>query len=121
MGNEENESVKYHTQYFFVWGFDIDKNEGKIKLYKVIYNKDIKKTKIQYIQDIQIENNKSFNGFRGAITCILQSTINGNILISCFDGNVYLFTEPDVNELINYENKKLSFIQQDKKQPLIYY
>jgi len=121
LGNEENESVKYHTQYFFVGGFDIDKNEGKIKLYKVIYNKDIKKTKIQYIQDIQIENNKSFNGFRGAITCILQSTINGNILISCFDGNVYLFTEPDVNELINYENKKLSFIKQDKKQPLIYY
>ena len=86
------------TEYFLVGGFDLIKREGLIKLYKVIYNEDFKKIKIKYILDLNIEKNlitndkKIFKGFKGPINCISQSKKYGNILISCYDGNVYLLS-----------------------------
>ena len=94
-----------NIKYFFVGGFDNNKKEGLIKLYKIIYNKkNFQKTKIKYMQDIRIEKDiknypNYFNGFNGPITCITQSKHSGNILISCFDGNVYLFTIPNYSAL----------------------
>ena len=91
---------KYETEYFLVGGFDLNKNEGLIKLYKVIYSSEIEKTEIEYIQDIILEKNKGkydlecFKGFKGPISCIIQSS-ETEILVTCYDGNVYLFSEPD--------------------------
>ena len=69
------------TEFILVGGFDKNKREGLIKLYKVIYNQDHKKIKVKYIIDVDIDkyisNNKNenqkFKGFRGAISCISQS------------------------------------------------
>ena len=100
------------TEYFFVGGYDNNKKEGLIKLYQIIYNEEnFEKTKIKYIQDIIIEKDiKSsynyFNGFDGPITCITQSKYSGNILITCFDGNVYLFTKPNINGLSLFKRKR---------------
>ena len=49
--------------------------------------------------------NEIFYGFNGAISSIIQSTSSGNILVSCYDGKVNLFSE------INIElyGKKLNF------------
>ena len=102
--NEENENN--FTKYFFVGGYDNDIRKGLIKLYKLKDNKDFHKVKIIFINNIKLKkkDNKTeeiiFNGFKGPISCITQSSRNGKILITCFDENVYLFTEPN----IIYEN-----------------
>ena len=51
---------------------------------------------IEYIQDIKIFDN-NFKGFNGPISCITQSRKDGNLLITSWDGNVYLVNQPDIN------------------------
>ena len=85
------------TDYFFVGGFDLEKREGKIKLFKIIYGEKIWNSKIKYIQDIEIEDNEKFEEFDGPISCIIQSKTTGNILVTCYNGNVYLFTPPNID------------------------
>ena len=83
-----------------VGGYDNHKREGLIKLYEIIYNKDIQKIKLEYIQDIQIdkiikkEYSKEFKGYKGPIYFIEQSTANEDILISSYDKNICLFCQP---------------------------
>ena len=92
------------TDYFLVGGHDLNKRKGVIKLYRVNYGKYFDQTKIEYIQDIIIDDNK-FKGFRGAISCITQSSKNGDILISCWDGNVYLFGNLNIKCYLNYDKQ----------------
>ena len=97
--NMLNKVKKIETEYFLVGGFNLSKNEGIIKLYKVKYNIEIEKIEIEFIQDIIIEkkegkkDSECFKGFKGPISCIIQSS-QGKILVTCYDGNVYLFSEP---------------------------
>ena len=82
--------VNIYSKYFFVGGFDRDKKQGLIKLYRINYNNyKFEKTEIEFIQNI------TFKRFKGPITCITQSKINGNIFITCLDGNIYLFSCPN--------------------------
>ena len=94
------------TDYFFVGGFDLDKREGLIKLYKIVYGSKAWETKIEFIQDIIIQENENekFEDFDGAITCIIQSKISGYILVTCYNGNVYLFTPPNMDLFTKKEN-----------------
>ena len=90
------------SEYFLVGGFDIEKREGLIKLYKIIYGKEAYETRIQYIQDIYIDIiDQKYEYLDGPISCIFQSKITGNILVSCFNGRVYLFTPPNISYYIN--------------------
>ena len=41
-----------------------------------------------------------FKGFKGPISCIIQSS-SGGILVTCYDGNVYLFSPPKIKSLKN--------------------
>ena len=103
---EENKTEKNQeeTEYLLVGGLDLDKSEGLIKLYKV--NQQLK---LEFISDINIEkynkedNSNIFKGFKGAITCITQSKDSGDILISCLDGNIYLFSEFFINNIKNMD------------------
>ena len=81
------------TDYFLVGGFEKKRKQGKIKLYRIIYGE---KCLIEYIQDIKIFD-KSYNGFNGPISCITQSKKDGNLLITCWDGNVYLVDQPNIS------------------------
>ena len=85
------------TNYFLVGGFEKRKNQGIIKLYKLISSEN--KIEIKYIEDVVInpKKNNHFKSFNGPILCIIQSNQNGNILISCWDGNVYLLDCPNVD------------------------
>ena len=105
--NENKNKIQIiDTEYILVGGFEQNKREGLIKLYKVIYNKDYRKIKLEYILDVDVEKYdkengiQTFKGFKGAINCISQSKNDGNILISCFDGNVYLLTEPFIENIL---------------------
>ena len=81
------------TDYFLVGGFDKNRKKGIIKLYKIIFDEKIS---IEYIQDIKLFD-KEFKGFKGPISCIIQSKKDGNLLITCWDGNVYLVNKPDIH------------------------
>ena len=90
------------TNYFLTGGFDDDKREGIIKLFKVIFKEKAWETEIEFMQDIVIEDEK-FEYFDGPISCILQSKINGNILVSCNNGTVHLFTPPNLEYYLQDE------------------
>ena len=89
------------TDYFLVGGFDEEIMEGMIKLYKIEYKKNNNESKIIYIQDIIIEKNDEFEGFENAISCITQSQITGNIIVTCWDGKVQLFRPPNLEFYLN--------------------
>ena len=77
-------------------GFDSEKGEGKIKLFQILKENEEKGYSLQYLQDIEFEDNDEFQGFEMTVTCITQSESTGNILITCLDGNVYLFSRPNL-------------------------
>ena len=58
-------------------------------------NDNSEETTIKYIQDITIDD-ENFEDFEGAVSCIIQSSITGHILVTCENGNVYLFSQPNI-------------------------
>lgn len=92
-----NKSKMKYTNYFLVGGFDTEKGEGLIKLYRIMLNERVTQTKIEFILDIVIDSNENLEGIERPISCITQSKKNGNIIATCWDGNVYLFTPPNLN------------------------
>jgi len=109
--NDKND-YSQGTDFFFAGGFDRKTREGKIKLFKLENNGTNNVEGIKFLQDIEIDKteeiltteeenqNKSkdiFNGFKGAISSMIQSTITQNILVSCYDGKIYLFTKPNLS------------------------
>jgi hypothetical protein len=53
-----------------------------------------------------IKPNNEFKGFQGAISSMIQSDMFGNILIACWDGNIYLMNPPNINYYLELDNKK---------------
>ena len=95
---------KINTNYFLVGGFHENRREGMIKLFKLVQNNNkYRNIKMEYIQDIIIENKNEYKGFEGPISSIIQSDIFGNILISCLDGNVYLFKSANIDFFLQYK------------------
>ena len=90
ISKEENIDIK-ETEYFLVGGFDPMKRIGCVKLYKIAFNERNGKINIKYLLDIETEDVDNYMGFDTDVTCISQSKITGNLLITCLDGNVYLF------------------------------
>ena len=82
----KDKDKKILSDYFLVGGFDVDRREGRIKLFKAIYDEENAFTNIEYLQDIEI-------GFEGAVSSIIQSQNYGNILVTCYDGNIYLLNK----------------------------
>jgi len=87
------------TNYFLAGGLDEERRQGIIKLYKIQYNEKDKKDKIKIeeLQDIVIENNDSFTGFNSNIECMIQCQRDGKIYVSSSDGNLALFSEPNLD------------------------
>ena len=92
---------KSYNDYFLVGGFDSELGEGVIKLYKLIRSESVCNTKIEYIIDIVFEINEKFEGFERPITSIIQSKKNGNIIVSSWDGKIYLLTTPNLDFFCN--------------------
>ena len=104
------------TDYFLVGGLDTRKCRGMIKLYKINFGKVYYQNTIEFIEDIIIrkydkKNKNDEIGYEyvinGAISCIIQSSQNGEILASSWDGNVYLLENINLDYYLNYNNKKL--------------
>ena len=92
-------------------------NEEKYKICneKIVKSNNEKREKFNNEKIVKSNNEKKekinhkkiylnyFKGFKGPISCIIQSS-ESEILVTCYDGNVYLFSEPKVKSLhsINY-------------------
>ena len=99
----KEENIKINkTNYFLVGGFDVEKGEGIIKLYEIVYSEKFNGTTIKYFQDIIIPKNDNFEGFNNPISGITQSKTTGNILVTCWDGNVYLFKPPNIDFYLSH-------------------
>jgi hypothetical protein len=86
-----DENNKKDNDYFLVGGYDSINNQGLIKLYKIIYDYNhIENIKIEFIQNIS-----NLSMFKFPINCIIQSSKNGEIIASSWDGTVNLFTSPN--------------------------
>ena len=104
--NNENilNNIGEYTDYFLVGGFNKRKKKGIIKLYKVIFDNNNFNNKIEYIEDIFIDNNNNFKGFKGPISCIVQDN-SGNFIITCWDGNVLLFSLKNLDYYLKFDEK----------------
>ena len=91
----EESSEGDDTEFFFAGGFDEEKGEAIIQLYKVYYDSEEDLFSIEYLQDIEFKSHNIFNGV-GSIISIQQSKINGNILANSSDGYIYLFSKPNI-------------------------
>ena len=101
----KNDVIVYNTEYFLAGGFNKKKGKGVIKLYKIVYNDNFLETKIEYIQDIEPELKDDFKGFNKPISCIIQSKKTGNLYISCWNGNIYSFNQPDMEYFSFYDKQ----------------
>ena len=111
-----------NTNYFLVGGFEKGKSKGIIKLFKVIYSNLNFDNRIEFIQDIEIidkydSNRFIFKVFKKPISCITQSSSNKNLLITCWDGNVYLLDTLNIESYLKFDElseKNISLNDFDK-------
>ena len=95
---------------------DLSRTEDKDSIFKRIkmigqnisYSTEALETRNQYIQLINIDiiDNKISEYFDGTIIYIFQSKITGNILVCCDNGNIYLYTRPNIDFYINNDKSK---------------
>ena len=94
------------TNYFLAGGFEKEKKRGIIKLFKVIYNYEKSESSIEFIQDIEIINQYDSNEFiilKKPISYITQSSSDENLLVTCWDGNVYLLSSLNIEAYLNFD------------------
>ena len=100
------------TYIEFVQDIQIEKVEKKFE----IRNKDKEKENNPQNEDEKFNEYKkkilkernTFNRFGGPISCMIQSSLTGNILVTCYDGYVYLLTPPNLDYYLcedKYEEK----------------
>ena len=92
--NFDNKNKK--EKYFFAGGFDPLIGEGMLQLYQIKYHQEKNFYYVEYLQNIEFVQNGQFQGFDSGITSICQGSNDGNLLVGCLDGNVYLFSKPNL-------------------------
>ena len=100
-----------NTNYFLAGGFIKAKSKGIIRLYKLVYSYEKCESRIEFIQDIDIIDKNDSNKFirlKKPVSCITQSRSDDNLLITCWDGNVYSL------EILNIKNY-LKYVEQIEK------
>ena len=103
----KNDREITNTNYFLAGGFQKNKRKGVIKLFKVIQNEKFLDTEIEYIQDIEIQPKDKFRGFNSPISCITQTKYTGNLLVACWDGNIYSLSPPKM-DWFTFNEKKIN-------------
>ena len=93
------------TNYFFVGGFENERRCGMIQLYRINYDNknNLNNFEIEYLQEIEVDISNEFQSFEGTINTIMQTKTNGKFLVSCLDGYIYCFSEPNINFYLEKE------------------
>ena len=93
----DNKNNNQKEKYFFAGGFDPETGEGRLQLYQIKYDQERHFYYVEFLQNIEFIQNEQFHGFDSAITSICQSSNDGKLLVGCLDGNVYLFSKPNLS------------------------
>ena len=65
------------------------------------FKNNIKENNLNSIRD---KNKKYyFSGFERNVSCITQSKINGDLYITCWDGKVFLFEQPNIGYYLDWD------------------
>jgi hypothetical protein len=74
----------------------------------MLYNNDPTEVGIEFLQDIEFKKDreKKFLGFNGAISSIIQSEKYLNILATCYDGNDYLLSPPNLEYYLDEKKEE---------------
>ena len=104
--DKKNSSKKIDINYLFVGGFNQEKGIGEIYLYKINYESPTNNITINVIQEIILDKNNSFERFNGEITSIIETDDTGNFIISCSDGNIYLFSPANIKYFLFYDKEE---------------
>jgi len=95
-----------NTNYFLAGGFIKAKSKGIIRLYKLVYSYEKCESRIEFIQDIDIIDKNDSNKFirlKKPVSCITQSRSIDNLLITCWDGNVYSLEILNIKNYLKYD------------------
>ena len=92
--NTEDLNINNINDFILVGGYDNQNNQGLIKIYEIIYDDKIENIKLEFKKNI-IDSHLKF-----PINCIIQSSKTEEILVTCWDGTVNLFTAPILSELL---------------------
>jgi hypothetical protein len=91
----------YSTIFLIIGGYNVDKRQGEIRLYKIINGNIVE---LIYIQSVEIfdDDFNNFNGIDMPINNIIQTKDSGKIIVTTLDGYIFLFNKPN----LDYYNKK---------------
>ena len=78
-------------------------NENSIEKENISSSKNEKFA--EYQKKLYKERN-TFNGFVGPVSSIIQSSLTGHILATCYDGHVYLFTPPNLEYYLEKDKEE---------------
>ena len=106
--NNTNMEIK---EYIIVGGLDENKQDGIIKLYKIIYDDNPLNVQCKYLQDIV--HSRSFEGYKGAVNNIIQFKGNGKIVIGTSRQN-FLFKQPNLEYYHHKDSITSSFTKSQK-------
>ena len=91
--NENEEDDKINVEY--LQDIVVETNNKFEGINSNIENQEDDKIKIDNLQDIVVNN--KFEGFNSNIECIMQRKSDGKIYVSSSDGNLSLFSEPNLD------------------------
>ena len=86
-----------NSLFFFAGCFDKSRHLGVVKLFKF---KDEKSLNIRFLQDIE-----NFGRFEMPVNTIIQCQKTGRIIITTTDGEIYLYSQPNLNLYMNLRRK----------------
>ena len=89
-----------NTNCILLGGYDVNETKGKIKLFKV-------ESDFKYYLEIIFINDIECLDINESISCIIQSKDTGHILVTCYNGKVYLLTPPNIDYYLNNQEKKI--------------
>ena len=58
---------------------------------------------------------KQMGYINGPINCIKQSKTTGNILVCCYNGNIYLLTPPNIDYYLKEDKGSIKFFKCSEK------
>ena len=96
------------TYIEFIQDIPIEKTERKFEIPNNEKENNSQNEKVNEYKKRILKERNTFNRFGGAISSIIQSRSTGNILVTCYDGYVYLLTPPNLDYYLSKDKEELS-------------
>ena len=96
------------TYIEFIQDITIERTERKFEIPKNEKENNLQNEKINEYKKRILKDRNTFNRFGGPISSIIQSRSTGNILVTCYDGHVYLLTPPNLDYYLSKDKEEES-------------